>query len=455
MFGVLQLAVVTPELGFGNDSYYVRDAMAFADGEVAHSRYSPGLPVLLVPIVWASAGDPEMVTLIGRVLMTLVAVVALFLTFRFLLRHVSEWVAVALVVILAFGQAGSYLSGIAAETPILALVAAVLLLPSERSSGVVGAVLSGLGVAIRIAIAPFFAVLWLFRLKKRPLLAGFAIVLIAAAGLAHFATRPMADQSYFDMAGAIYGVDDGSAIENALGQVGEGFFGYARYGIPRLVWPYRVLETLVGWPMAIGTLLAMAWGLVARKSSLKRALSLGAVAGTLAYLALVLAWPIRESGAVRMVVPVAPVLLAGLGISIDRLRAVKLGNWITVGLVGLVALNLAAGASAYVQGLSPDPREESFRSAHRMAVGSVPGPVISGKPAITELILGVPAYLYPIGDPTPADLELFAESLEACDFVVEDDIPSPLFDWVYGRTVEVYATAGATSLVRIDETWCS
>lgn len=472
VFAAVQLASVSTTLGFGNGTYYVRDALTFADGKVAYSRYSPGLPLLLTPIVWATGGDPGMTTLLAEILMVGVAVAALVATHRVVLRYATDGVALALVAALALGQTGRLLAGVNPEPLVLALIALTLLLPASGRGGVVAAVLAGLAVLTRVALAPFFAVVWLLRLRRHPRTALVALALITAAGLASFATGPRVDQSYVQIAGGVLDQPETGAVDlgaSLQAQVTENLVTYGRFGVPRLIWPFRLLDTLPGLVVAGATLIMMGWGLVTLRSKTGGRMRLEATAGTLFYLGMLLVWPIRASEAVRLVVPVAPILLASLGIATDRIRTsfqhlgpsrpgwtrVNPGNLLGLALVALVALNLAAGWSAFAQNRVPDPAEEDFRTAHRIARTRSPGPIISQKPAVSELILGVPAYGYPLGDPTPAELARFSEQAGVCHFALDGvEENAELYAWVEERIAEVLAEVGDTRVVRIASDWC-
>jgi len=464
VFAVLQLAQVSSSLELGNGTYYLRDAIAFADGDVARSRYSPGLPVLLVPVLWLTGSDPAASTVVIEILMVAVAVAALVLTHRVVRRHASRWIALGVVTAFALGQAGlGFLRGINAEPVSLALVAGVVLLEGGGRRGLAAALLTGVAVAVRIALAPFFGILWLLRLRRRPQAASLALVLVMLAAGAHFATGPVADPSYVEIAESIYdgeGGGSGGPVVTIARQVGEGIVTFGRYGVPRLVWPFRILATPIGLVLAIGTLAAMAWGLRRRSGGLR----FPVVAGATVYLGLLLLWPIRVTEAVRLVVPVAPVLLAGLAGTLDRVVSVddEAGSsrlrQLVYGLVAVMAVvGLAAGLSGFVQTRAPSAVESDFFQAHRMAAArTLEGPVVSRKPAVTELMLGVPAIGYPAGDPTVDDLERYAAAWSACVFVVDGlgQGDENLFAWVDANAGDILAAVGATRIVVVDAPWC-
>ncbi len=462
-FALLQLARVGPDLELGNGTYYLRDAIAFSEGDVARSRYSPGLPILLVPVLWATGGDPAAATVAIEVLTVGVAVAALALTYRVVRLRATAWASLGVTAAFALGQAGlGFLRGINPEPVVLAFVALVLLADDRR--GMWAAAITGAAVAVRIAVAPFFGILWLLRLRRRPRVAIVALVLILGAAAAHFATGPVADPSYVEIAESIYDANAATAgpVASVARQIGSGIVTFGRYGVPRLVWPYRVLATPLGPALAAATLAAMAWGLLGRS----RPFRWDVVSGTAVYLLLLLAWPIRVTESVRLVVPVAPVLLGGLavafdrlgGLAADRVRSAATKRRVVYGILAtMAAVALAAGLSGFVQSIGPSTKELDFYQAHRDAAGRVETePVISRKPAVTELMLGVTAIGYPSGDPTPDDLARYAEGWSACVFVVDGlgRGDEALFAWVDDRTAEVVAEAGATRIVRIDAPWC-
>lgn len=460
VFAILQLARVSSNLELGNGTYYLRDAITFAQGNVARSRYSPGLPILLVPVVWATGGDPGAATLVTEILMVGVSLVALILTYRVIRRCASVWMALGVMTAFTLGQSGlGFLRGINAEPIVLALVAAVLLLGPSGRSGWAAAALSGAAVFVRVAVAPFFGILWLVRLRRHPVVASSALLLVVAAGVAHFATGPVADPSYVEIAESIY---DGELAGQAgmLGaivpQIAQGLVTFGRYGVPRLVWPFRVLATPIGGVVAASTLVVMVWGLSRRPRFRPEVL-----AGAAVYLALLLLWPIRVAESVRLVVPVAPILLAGLAVAADRLGRTdgpSVGRRAVYGVVGGMAiLSLLAGFSGFLQNRTLSRAESDFLAAHREAAGRVlEGPVISRKPAVTELMLGVPAIGYPPGDPTQGELERYARGWSACVFVVDGlgGGDESLFSWVRGRGGRVLAEVGETRIVGIQATWC-
>ena len=120
-------------------------------------------------------------------------------------------------------------------------------------------------------------------------------------------------------------------------------------------------------------------------------------------------------------------------------------------------VHIASGASVFAQSRGMPQDEVDFFEAHRTAASAnPPSPVISRKPAVSELMLGIPALGYPLGDPTAAEFELFVESVGACSFVLDglDAGERVLFSWVEQRADEVYASVGRTSIVSVANPWC-
>ena len=467
--GAALLAQVDHRLEPGNADYYLRNAMAYADGRLARSRYSPGLGLFLTPLALAVGDDPGTLTFLAELLMVPVAVLGLYLVHRLLRRHLAPWPAVGVLAVFAVGQAGTYfLSGIEAEPLAMCLITGMLLALSGDRAGPAVA-LGGLAVLVRVALVPFVGTLWLLSLlfvahRRRAAAAG--LVTVVAGLAAHFASGPTTDPSYLDIRSATFG--GGHRSGNAAIRLAEEMLtrggDYARYGIPRLVVPYRLLQLPVGPLLAIVVLAVTVLGLarVWRRGDLPAADLLAARHAVLAFaatMAALLVWPVRAGEGTRMLLPVVAVPLLGLGKSAEALAVTpRLRHPVTgpVMAAALATFILLPTASVLLQHDDRPPEETRYLAAHREAAKRLPsGPVLAAKPAFTELSTGRPSFVYPPGA-SAGDLVDLAERLGVCTVVLDEYgvLPQGFHDWVDGNGRAVLGTAGETRVVALDVPWC-
>lgn len=467
---VLQILQVDDQSDLGNGDFYLRNATAYARGDVAHSRYSPGLGLLLAPLARLVGGDLRLLTLIAELAMVPVVVGALFLLQRLLRLYLSPWMAIAVTAAFALGQAAAIsLSGVEAEATALLLVTGTLL-ARARARPWLAVVMSAVAVLVRVPLAPFLLVFWALSLPRRrwPAVAGLATVVIGA--VAFLVSGPVVDQSYLGIGSAAYDSPDEGA-GGALVRVGAGVFDrtmtYLRFGIPRLVLPYRALEHAVGPLLSVIVLVAIVVGLLLLVRERSREpghepseVLLAAICGAVVLIAALLLWPVRAGTATRQILPVVAIPLLGLGRSIDLvLGASRWGRLRIAALAGaaMMAIVNVAAAAMVVRGDAGPRGSASFFAAHEEArTRAWPGPVVSQKPAFTELSTGRRAYSYPVGGYSEA-LDEFAERSRPCTFVLDElyeGMRPEFVEWVELRQERVVAARGGTRFVTIRAPWC-
>lgn len=423
----------------GDGDWYLRDAADFARGEVARSRYSPGFALFLAPLVGILRGDVAAAGTMALVLNAMMTVGGAVLVFRFLAGYLAVSMAAALAALLAVSQGVAVYAGEVRPEPLALLLAVGALLALRRGHGLVAVTLAGLLVLVRVALAPFVMGVWLVWLARSRRWALLGMAAVGAAVYGHLATQPTVDSSYTDLVATVYDAESGaSARWVGLASIVMGNVeAYGRYALPRLAWPYQLLATPLGYALAAAVLVTIGFGLVvllrrAAAPALRHGggatladvhhsdvILVAATVGFGAYAAALLAWPIRDLAAVRMIIPVAFLPLVGLGAGLAALarqavpsRASRLA---ATALGCLLVVNAAASTLVVAQ-RSSDGRLEDFVAVHRAAMAQLPaGPVISTKPAGTELLTGRPTFAL------PPDLDRVrdqAERLGACVLVL-------------------------------------
>lgn len=457
----------------GDGDWYLRDAAAYANGEIARSRYSPGFALFLAPLMAVVGGDVVVAGAVAVAVNAILTVAGVVLCSRFLRPHLGPSMAAGMAALLAVCQGVTVYAGHVRPEP-LALVLAVagmLALRNERSTAAV--VLGAVLVLLRVALAPFVLVVWLVWLRRSPRVALAGVLLVLVAASASLATQPLIDDSYAEIGGGIYQVEGGASgrllgvVRIAVGNVDS----FGRYALPRLAWPFQALASPLGPVLAGATLAVIAVGLVVllrrtaipaqvrrrrralRDASPGDAVLVAATVGAAAYLGLLMLWPIRDLAAVRMVIPVAFVPLAGLGAGLTclaRRRGPRPARLVAAAV--LPALLLVNGvASAVVVGKRQSTKgADDFVIAHELVRPLLPlGPVISTQPAATELLLGRAAFDYPLDG---GELEELARRLRACTFVIDGEVRSA---WLQRHRGAVLAEQGDVEVVSVASPWCA
>lgn len=466
---VLMLSLqVHPWSTLGNTDYYLRNAVDLSKGDLPHSRYSPGYPIVLVPLVALVDGRLTAMTIAASLFSVACAAVALVLLHRWLRLYVDQPAAALALTAFAVGQAAtSYLGRGEVESLALLLVTALLLVGARghRRTAVVLTLAAGL---VRVALVPFLGLYWLLQLRTRPGTASAGLVAVAGSVFAHIAVGPTRDQSYADIAGAVYsGGHEGrpDVVQGVLLGAIDRVADYSRFGLPRLVWPHALLAVTPGLLAAAATTVAVLLGLliVARRnwrhsSDLSRVPLMSTVAFG-GYLAALLFWPIQPGETVRMVIPLAGLPLLGLAVLSQRVArtdsAARAG--VAVVTVLVVVVGMASSVSVVAQRRNQPADERQFIEAHeRVRERLPPGAVMSRKPAYTELALGRTTYEYPAGV-RASDMAELVNRTGVCIFVIDavnSGVAPELTRWLRSRSARSLVF-GATEFVIYDSPRCS
>lgn len=448
----------------GDSAYFLRDASTFADGQLARSRYSPGYALFLAPVAALTGDDLALFGRASLLVTAAVAVVALGLVHRVLRRWLPTWLAVATLALLSFGQGVViYFSEVRSEPLTLLLVAAAVLALLQGSDRW-APVLLGLAVLTRVAMAPFAVGVWVvwFRRSRGTALAGVALCIGGVA--AHFATGPTVDEGYVGIGTAVLGTDDGGLLGSLYRRAIEGIEAYGRYGFPRLAWPYVLLRSPAGILAAAAALTAMAVGIVSllrSRSELgtrRHHVLVASFVGTLAYTALLVAWPIRDLAAVRLVIPGVLVPLAGLAAgtamaarSLVGVSATGAARLAATAILALASLGAVASAVSVRERRAEGAGLVDYVDAHDAPLPA--GPLMSGKPGISELASGRRAYEFPLD---PADIEAVAEATGTCLFVLDptDRDAEETRAAVARYDTRILAASGRTEIIEVTSGWC-
>ncbi len=450
---------ITPN---NNGFDYLRNAVVLAHGHLARSHYSPGFGVLLAPVAWATGGRFHAMWLSAGLLNLALAAAALVLVHAYLRLHTNAWFAVGLTAVFALGETATVvLTGVEVEPLTLLLVAATLVLLNRDHAWLAGA-LTVLAVVCRVPVAPFFAVLWLFELRRRPVAAAATFGGIALAVGAHMATQSPLDASYISIASSAFRPRGGGhgILHRAIDIVPAQALGYLRLGIPSLLWPSAILTIpIVGAVLGLGTSAALALG--AWRLLHDQVTTRAAVVGVVAQFVLLTGWPVTTPASIRMVAPFAPVVLlaAAAGLSALLTRQYRAPVWAGPAVLAAAAL-MAVTSSLAVTAINRDtPRTvRDLISINRRLAGRLPpGPVLAHTNALVQLLTGHASFDYPLADNLP-DLEHRAQQVRACTLEVD---PS------YGRLLQpglrhladsgggqLLGTAGLTTVIALNEPWC-
>lgn len=468
---IVQLSQVDHRLDLGNGDFYLRNAATYAGGSFARSRYSPGLGIFLSPLARIAGADYRLLTFLAEFAMVVVATGALFVLYRLLRTWVAPWSAVIVLAAFALGQSGAvFLNGAEPEALALLLVTGCLLtLARDRPWWAIA--LGGLAVGVRVSLVPFVVTLFLLLLVRHRRAGAVGLLSVALATAAHFASGPRVDQSYVGISAAVYGTEDGVS-SNVLARVADAVLtravNYLKVGIPRLVVPSRLLDSPVGPVIAVVVVAAILFGIYRQRRDRREPLSGSAswvfdsaCLAALALLAALLFWPAYAGDSTRLLIPIIAVPLVGLGRSLEVVRrpAVSIGvaRIGSLCLAAFLVVNVAAMGSALADRRDPAATDQRFLAVHERSRSlRWSGPVISRKPAFTELTTGRVSYSYPVGDDATR-LEALARRTMTCTFVIDelyDGMPNSTIDWVQVREDRVIAAVGSTRIVTIRAPWC-
>ena len=452
---LLLLLQVHPWSTLANTDYYLRNAVDLYNGDLPRSRYSPGYPIVLAPLVALVDGRFAAMTVAADLFSVASAAVALVLLHRWLRLYVDQSAAALTLTAFAVGQAATYYLGRGEVESLALLLVTALLVVTARGRLRTAVVLTLAAGLVRVALVPFLGLYWLLQLRTRPKPAAAGLLAVAGSVLAHTAVGPTQDQSYAGIAEAVYSSGSGSridVIQEIFQDAVERALDYGRFGLPRLVWPHALLAMTPGLLVAAATTAAVLAGLlVLARQELRRSSDVAHVAinSTVAfggYLAALMFWPIQPSETVRMVIPLAGLPILGLAVlsqQIARLSgAARSGVAVATALV--VAVGLAASVSVVAQQRSPQDDERQFIEAHEQARERLPGgAVMSRKPAFTELVLGRTTYEYPAGV-RASDMAELVNRTGVCIFVVDrldQGMPLDIARWIRSRSVRLPGSA--------------
>lgn len=466
LLGVLLVQVGTAYYLLGDSDYYLRDAFAFAGGEIPRSRYSPGFALFLAPIAAASGGSVELAWDASLIVNAFIGVAAFWLVYLFLRPHVGAWAAVAAAAVAVLGQGPVvYFAHVRPEALALLLVTGGLL-ALRRDRPVWAVVLLAAATLVRVALGPFALVLWAGWLRRdwRVALAGGLLAVLAVAG--HLATEPVVDPGYTQIGAAAYDDVDASAAGTALTRtVAGGMLTYGRYGVPRFVWPQTVLSSPIGPIVAAATLGLLALGALALwrghgdgGGTRDRAVLRAGMVAALAYGLVLLAWPMRDLAAVRLLLPVAALVLvclaAGLRRILAHLAAGRARVAATATLLLLLALAVASTGNLVWERHRGPTAGRDFAAAHLEVRDELPaGAVLSSNPAASELLIGQPVFELPL---RADQLDPLVDELRACTVVLQrkDQAADELQAWIDRHEGGQLATSGSVRIVSIDREWC-
>lgn len=445
---------------------YLRDAVVFSHGDLARSRYSPGWGFLLTPLTWVTGRDLRVLHLVGALVVIAISVAALVLVYQFLGEHVSAWTAVALVAVLALGEsATNALFGVEVEPLALLLVTATLVC-LQRGRPWLAVVATGVAVVSRVAIVPFFAVLWLLWLRRRhaPSVVALAMVLVGVG--VYLLTRPVLEGSYVELVYVREGSDAAlPAAADVLTVLGDNIVRYPLRGLPAMLWPIAVLDTPLGSVLGLLTtavVAAGAWQLVRQRPAGPGDVRRAAVVAGAAEIGLVLAWPATDSAAIRFLMPLAPLVLLAAAIGLHTVLAHLDVSLRARAGAAVVAAMLVAGVLVSValtaRQEGTDPRVDDLLTALESSRERLPeGAVLSFAPGMTEVATGRKAFSYPKRTGPPPVLER-AQQVDACTVVIDgfNDVNNlPFRRWLTTRAGTVLAAEGKASVVALEIPGCS
>jgi hypothetical protein len=457
----------------GDGDNYLQNALRFANGELARSRYSPGWGFFLTPLAWLAHGEFWVMYFAGSLLNIALSILALVVAHRFLKRYLSAWTAVALVAVLALGQsATNVLIGVEVEPLALLSVTATLVALQEGRTWPAVA-MTGIGVLSRVALTPFFVVLWLLRLRRqrRAALTSIALVLIGVGAYLTLQQRS-GSGGYGATAANAYGVQQGRSglIKGALNILPDHLFRYLRLGIPAIAWPSALLTPSLGRLLGLvttGLAGVGVWQLLRRRRNAglddPGGVLVHAVIAGLAYFALLTLWPANNGAVVRLTFPMGPLVLLALGVGLRYVaKGMKFPSPVTalrlIALGAVTAAILATGALVVTRNRNSG-ASRAFLQVNDRASDHLPrGRVLSHYDAFTELITGHRARQYS-DNPTPTKLLREADRARACAVVIDDVVvtektSTALREWAEQGGGTVIASEGRTFVLALKQKRC-
>ena len=501
------LAQVRSWSPLGNGDYYLRNATDIVHGHLPHSRYSGGFPVVLSPIAAIARGDRATMTLAASLLTALFGCIALVLVHRWLAGYLRPWTAALTLTVFALGQVSAAFLGRGEVESLALFLVTGMLLAARSGRWPLAVVLTACAVLVRVALGPFLGVFWLLHLRHRPRSAVAALLVLGGGLLSHLAVGPTKDQSYVQIGGAIYGVGNessSSVVSKIVSGVLRRAQGYVEVGIPRLVWPVRLLQTPPGIVVGIVTTLVVLTGLwlivraglgaptprtqamltqapsthanltpttltestqtTPTEATLTAAddaarLAARASIAFLCFVGALLLWPTRDGDTARMIIPAVTVPLLALGtaaqMAVDRWHPPR--RLVAAAVIPVLLLGILATGSLVAQRWTQPDDEKDYTAAVADARGKVPAAgVVAGKPAYVQLALDVPGYEYPAGV-TPATMPALMRRTGSCALVIDGldrAFPTDLRSWIDAHTAKVLSRVGQTSIVLYDSPRC-
>ncbi len=466
LFTAIHAARLGRLLANGNGEFYVSGAMRIASGDLPPPRYSPGLAMFLAPLAGLLRGRPSTLVLVAASLNLVISVAAIVLLQRFLRRYLSPVMSVTVVAVFALGQtATNVLTGTEVE-PIALLLVVITLVALQEDRSRLAVVATAVAGMTRIALVPWFGVLWLLRWRRSPRHAVTAIgaLVIDVATYAILSRQG----SYFAVATQSYTAGDSagrSPVAALLEVVPDHLVRYTRLGFPSLFWPTEILLTPPGYVLgAVTTLCTVIGALVLLRHHGRSADGVlrPAMIASAVYAVLLWFWPANDGAVLRLSTAMAPVVLlltvVGTRRVAERLFAARAKQVVAVALAGALTLGLAASVGlAVTRRTSDEPVADFVRATRRGIALAPPGPVLSPAPGFTQMVSGRTVVPFPDSVSGPEALAL-AEQSRACVIVVTTigSNAAPELERFLARSDRVsrLSSGGTTTLYALDEPWC-
>ena len=468
LFIVVHVGRIGRVLLNGDGNFYLSGAMRIANGDLPFSRYSPGFPLLLSPSAVVFDGSPRTLFFVVGFVNIAVSVAAIVMLRQFLRRYLSEAVTLALVAVFALGEtATNVLVGTEVE-PLALLLVVLTLVALQRERTWLAVTTTAVAGMCRIALVPFFGVLWVVRWRRSPRQSPVAVALLGLDAVTYLALSRQG--GYVGIAGRVYsGAHDGGsgAAAGLLEIVPDHLVRYSRLGWPSVLWPSKVLSTPPGYVLGAATFLCMVVGaavLLRRRSEVADdGVLRPALLGTAAYVLLLWFWPANDGAVLRLSTPLAPLaLLAAVvgarhlaGLVSLRRPAEAIAAVAVLGVAFTVAVAASAGLVATKR--HTDGRVADFVSATRRAADlAPPGPFLSLSPGIAQVASGRQVVAYD-RDVTGEEARQLAERSGACTVVVSSVQGRPERLDAFLRQSDrasVLVAVGGTSVFTLIEPWC-
>lgn len=463
LFVVVHLTRLSLVLVNADSGDYLWAAFRVAQGEFPRHRYSPGLAYLFAPLVGLTRTNFSLMYAAAGLFNLGIAIAALLFLHRFLVRHLPAWTALALVAVFALGQSVTNAMHAAEVEPLVLLLvsATLVLMGRDRPWPALGT--TALCAVSRVAVLPFFGVLWMLRVRRDRRPAVVALLAVGAAGVGYMLAPKGPGGGYVDIASNALGIEQGGGafVSQTAGIAFDAAVRYCRLGLPAMVWPAVLLNSVPGSVLGFLTTAIIAVGAwrVLRQHGGDR-LPSHAVIAAAAYLGLLLLWPAYDEKVIRLVLPVAPVVLLALATGLGAVLEVVQARWrrpaVTVVLAcALAGAVLPTAALVATRRRSPPPLREFITANQRARDLLGPGAVLSSFPEYTEIITGRPGRRYLQGS-GPDDMLREAARTGACAAVIDrvrGDSTS-LRQWVTQTDAPVIASAGASMVIRLEGPSC-